>query len=41
MTKYERLQEMALAFGGGTPLSDEFTSLYYALKQIEQEEQEA
>lgn len=39
MSKYERLQEMALAFSGGTELRDEFTSLYYALKQIEQEEE--
>ncbi len=40
MTKYERLREMALAFAGGTELQDEFTCLYYALKQIEQEEKE-
>lgn len=38
MRKIETLRNTALAFGGGTQLNDELTSLQIALKQISREE---
>lgn len=39
MRKQETLRLMALAFSGGSQLNDELTGLYFALRQIQREEE--